>query len=344
MIARKKFGFDHRTRKYPSLRTCRILDPPMACHLRPLAALAVLVSSGVAAAQLVPPPNDDCPNAIVIGDGTTAGSSTGATISTHGCGLSGLTPDVWYSYTAQHTGLLALTTCGSSFDTTVALYASCALLTQELACNDDAPPGAPCGYQTHDAYLTWPVSAGETVKIRISGFIGSTGPFVLATSNDTGQPFCLGDATSATVCPCANSVPATHLSGCRNSSGVGAHLEALGSSEVGADDVQLVVSGLPGATTVQFFQGTLEQANGYGHFFGDGIRCVTGTVRRLPPVTSVSGVASYPLVGQPRISQIGAIPPQGGIRYYQAWYRNAAAFCTSSTFNLSNGLEIAWKP
>ncbi len=26
------------------------------------------------------------------------------------------------------------------------------------------------------------------------------------------------------------------------------------------------------------------------------------------------------------------------------WYRNAAAFCTPSTFNLTNGLSITWVP
>src|SRR4029079_1830678 len=120
----------------------------------------------------------------------------------------------------------------------------CTLLSQQLGCNDEAPPGAPCGYQTHDAYLTWPVSAGETLKIRISGFIGQTGSFVLTTHNDTGQPFCLGDGSSATICPCSNTVPLSHTSGCRNSTGVGAHLEAVGSAVVGADSVQLQVTGL----------------------------------------------------------------------------------------------------
>ncbi|MEY2806172.1 MAG: hypothetical protein RIR65_589, partial [Planctomycetota bacterium] len=33
-----------------------------------------------------------------------------------------------------------------------------------------------------------------------------------------------------------------------------------------------------------------------------------------------------------------------GTRTYQAWYRNAAAFCTPSGFNLGNGLEIVWAP
>jgi hypothetical protein len=27
---------------------------------------------------------------------------------------------------------------------------------------------------------------------------------------------------------------------------------------------------------------------------------------------------------------------------YQLWYRNAAAFCTPSTFNLTNGLDVTW--
>jgi hypothetical protein len=30
------------------------------------------------------------------------------------------------------------------------------------------------------------------------------------------------------------------------------------------------------------------------------------------------------------------------VRMYQVWYRNAAAFCTSSTFNLSNGYRVVW--
>jgi hypothetical protein len=33
-----------------------------------------------------------------------------------------------------------------------------------------------------------------------------------------------------------------------------------------------------------------------------------------------------------------------GVRTYQVWYRNAASFCTSSTFNLTNGLSIQWEP
>jgi len=33
----------------------------------------------------------------------------------------------------------------------------------------------------------------------------------------------------------------------------------------------------------------------------------------------------------------------GTTRHYQIWYRDAFPFCTSSTFNLTNGLSIGWQ-
>jgi hypothetical protein len=30
-------------------------------------------------------------------------------------------------------------------------------------------------------------------------------------------------------------------------------------------------------------------------------------------------------------------------RYYQVWYRNSAPFCTTATFNLTNGYSIVWQ-
>jgi hypothetical protein len=31
-----------------------------------------------------------------------------------------------------------------------------------------------------------------------------------------------------------------------------------------------------------------------------------------------------------------------GTLLYQAWYRDAAGFCTSATWNLTNALRLAW--
>jgi hypothetical protein len=65
-------------------------------------------------------------------------------------------------------------------------------------------------------------------------------------------------------------------------------------------------------------------------------------VIRLGTKTSVGGTSAYPGPGDSSVSVRSLSPPGGGTRYYQAWYRNAATFCTPSTFNLSNGLRVDW--
>jgi len=57
---------------------------------------------------------------------------------------------------------------------------------------------------------------------------------------------------------------------------------------------------------------------------------LTGSVVRLAMKTNLSGDSQY--------------PEAGDVRTYQVWYRNAAAFCTPATFNLSNGLRTTWRP
>jgi hypothetical protein len=38
------------------------------------------------------------------------------------------------------------------------------------------------------------------------------------------------------------------------------------------------------------------------------------------------------------------VPAIGGTRYYQAWYRDPASFCTSGNYNLSNAIAVEWLP
>ena len=82
-------------------------------------------------------------------------------------------------------------------------------------------------------------------------------------------------------------------------------------------------------------------AGGTGTVFGDGLRCAGGMVVRLGTKTNVAGSSHYPAAGDPSVSVRGSITAPG-TRTYQVWYRNAASFCTPSTFNLSNGLSIVW--
>ncbi len=156
-----------------------------------------------------------------------------------------------------------------------------------------------------------------------------------------GTPFCSGDGTAG-ACPCAN--PGAAGNGCASSVNPnGANISAQGGTSVSADSLVLTGSGMPNSSCL-YFQGTTQQAGGSGSAFGDGLRCAGGQVVRLGTKTNVAGTSQFPVAGDPSVSVKGLVPAGGGTRTYQAWYRNAATFCTVSTFNLSNGLQIVWTP
>jgi len=163
---------------------------------------------------------------------------------------------------------------------------------------------------------------------------------VLLTPNET-MPFCLGDG-SGTACPCGNDAPAGSGAGCLNSLGTGGRLASTGTPSIAADTLVLHGSGMPDST-VLYFQGTTQLNGGAGSVFGDGLRCAGGSVIRLGAKVNVAGASQYPAAGDPSISVRGA-NAAGDVRTYQGWYRNAAAFCQSATFNLTNGLQATWAP
>jgi Tol biopolymer transport system component len=153
-------------------------------------------------------------------------------------------------------------------------------------------------------------------------------------------PFCFGDGTGL-ACPCANSGAPGR--GCANSiDASGARLAATGTARVSADTFVLLGSGMPNSTAL-YFQGTSQLNGGTGAMFGDGLRCAGGTVIRLGTRLNAGGASRYPDAGDVAISVRGLVAG-GDARTYQIWYRNAAAFCTTSTFNLSNGLGVTWIP
>ncbi len=162
-----------------------------------------------------------------------------------------------------------------------------------------------------------------------------------------GTVFCEGSAANPTPgCPCANNSASGAGLGCLNSFGVGASLRGTGTPSISGDTVLLSAGNLP-AASVLFFQGTTQQNGGAGSQFGDGLRCAGGTIIRLKTYTATgtpgAATSTYPQAGDPSVSVRGGVTT-AGTRTYQAWYRNSAAFCTPSVFNLSNGFEIAWAP
>jgi hypothetical protein len=155
-----------------------------------------------------------------------------------------------------------------------------------------------------------------------------------------GVPFCSGDGSGA-ACPCGN-VGDTHH-GCANSIvTAGGQLTARGTASVSADSLVLVGDDMPNAS-VLYFQGTLQVGGGSGVVFGDGLRCAGGTVNRLAPKLNSAHGSIYPSVGDVPISIKGAVPANGGVRTYQAWYRNATGQCGSG-WNLTNGVQVTWSP
>jgi hypothetical protein len=155
--------------------------------------------------------------------------------------------------------------------------------------------------------------------------------------------FCAGDGTG-TACPCGNTGQSGR--GCDNSLSTGGGLlDATGFPSVLDDSVRLTASSLLPGTSVLFFQGTSAVAGGAGAAFGDGLRCVGGSVERLGIfVADSSGQVSmgYGVPMSPGVAAAGVIPAGGQLRYYQLWYRNAAPFCQPQGYNLTNGIALSW--
>ncbi|MBL8861853.1 MAG: hypothetical protein JNK02_07550 [Planctomycetes bacterium] len=168
-----------------------------------------------------------------------------------------------------------------------------------------------------------------------AGFPGNWLLRAVCGPGSTGTAYCFGDG-SGTACPCGNNGATGN--GCGHSANAnGANLAATGSALLSGDTVVLNGTAMPANASALYFQGTAQLSV----VFGDGLRCVGGTVIRLGTKTNSGGASAYPGGGDPSVSVRGLVTTPG-IRHYQVWYRNAAAFCTPSTFNLSNGLSITW--
>jgi hypothetical protein len=151
--------------------------------------------------------------------------------------------------------------------------------------------------------------------------------------------YCAGDG-SGSACPCGNSSPAGSQAGCLDSFGAAGRLRTQGIARLSQDTLVLAGDSMPNAAAL-YFQGTQPTNGGAGVVFGDGLRCASGSVVRMGTHVNASGHSQYPGPGESPVHVRGNVTAPGS-RYYQVWYRNAAAFCTSDTFNLTNGVRIDW--
>jgi hypothetical protein len=150
--------------------------------------------------------------------------------------------------------------------------------------------------------------------------------------------FCSGDAAGTACLACNNN--GTPGRGCANSSSaIGAQLAGSGNASVSVDTLVLTASDLTGP-------GLCFQATGLAAVpitFGDGMLCASIGIVRLGVAFPVAGVASYPNVLNPSPIHVAGAPVNpGDIRHYQCWYRDAAVFCSPSTYNTTNGVSVSW--
>ncbi|MCB9914904.1 MAG: FG-GAP repeat protein [Planctomycetes bacterium] len=154
-----------------------------------------------------------------------------------------------------------------------------------------------------------------------------------------GTGFCFGDG-SGTPCPCGNDAPLGSGRGCVNGTGVGAWLELVGTSSLSAGDLAPYVHAIPAKQPCLLFAGLNAVNGGLGNTFGDGLRCVGGSVVRLGVGSGgATGVAAW----APAVS-LGQSWPAGTQVRLQAWYRDPGAGACGQGFNLTNGVELGLAP
>ena len=196
-----------------------------------------------------------------------------------------------------------------------------------------------------DDTINDPPFGGANMQPKVGGYLANENPNLPRAVRISGLPsstaYCSGDG-SGTACPCGNSGAAGN--GCAHSlSASGGNLATSGTPSISADTLSLDGSNMPNSSAL-YFQGTAQVAAGAGAAFGDGLRCVAGSVTRLGTKLNILGASQYPTIGDAAISVKG-MNAAGNVRYYQCWFRNAdPTFCTSATFNLTNGIQLTWTP
>lgn len=154
-----------------------------------------------------------------------------------------------------------------------------------------------------------------------------------------GTIFCLGDGTGA-ACPCDNRSARDTGEGCRNSSGRGALLVASGSASVSANDLQLVVHGLPVPSTAILGCSGAPMYGSFGLPFREGLFCLAGNkVRLAAGAPDALGTLDFG-VGLPTLPLV----QPGRTLNLQVIYRDPLGLCSFLDMNTSNALRVELLP
>ena len=157
-------------------------------------------------------------------------------------------------------------------------------------------------------------------------------------------PFCTGDVSSGTPCPCGNDNDGSlQGSGCANNFFLsGAQLTGSGAASKSEDTLVLSTIGLEPQSSGLYFQADNDLSP--GALWGDGLRCAGGQLRRLGVALSdANGYSDTSGFALPISVQVGNTSA-GFTKYYQCWYRSPLGSACGFGFNSSNGLGVVWLP
>jgi hypothetical protein len=152
-------------------------------------------------------------------------------------------------------------------------------------------------------------------------------------------------------CPCSNP-PSGSTRGCDNSSATGgASLSASGIAYISIDSLVFTTGGERSTATSILLQGTTVVTSGV--VYGQGVRCVGGSLKRLFSKTASGGSITAPDfgAGDPTVSARSAAKGDvilaGQSRWYLVYYRDPVVLggCpASSTFNATQTGRVEWSP
>jgi hypothetical protein len=147
------------------------------------------VNSAYGAAFVYSVNADACNNAATIKDGSYTGCTDGLTsqLPFNDCGPNANSvapgPDAWFRYTAACSSTVSVNTIGSTFDTILSVRSECPgnPASDAIACDDD-------GGGAWTSALSFAAQAGRTYWLRVSGYSGGHGQFVLTVNGSCPPP------------------------------------------------------------------------------------------------------------------------------------------------------------
>ena len=222
-----------------------------------------------------------------------------------------------------------------------------------------APDGFPGNEMGEPVEMTTPMTGdGRYIAFADSSDLvpgGANDARVILVLDRFGGPsftsLCSPGASGVIGCPCGNPAGGADR-GCDNSAATGgASLSASGGTYVSSDSLVFTTTGEKPTATSVLLQGTTAVSS--GAVYGQGVRCVGGTLKRLFTKTASGGSITAPNfgAGDPTVSARSAAKGNpiaaGQSRWYLVFYRDPVVLggCpASSTFNSTQTGRIAWAP